>query len=373
MKKKFSLYIHWPFCKAKCSYCDFNSHVSSKPVDETNWQNALISEMKYFARETMDGRTLKSIFFGGGTPSIMSPEITSALINAARSIWPSSEDMEISLEANPTSIDKKKFKGFSSAGINRLSLGIQSLSDDTLKFLGREHSAREAMQVLELAREIFEKISFDIIYSLPQQTTKNWTLELKQAIELAGGHLSLYQLSIEKGTDLYKKEVTKLDQETSAHLYETTCELTSLAGYDHYEISNFAQTGNECIHNLSIWRGGDYVGIGPGAHGRITNDKGTHAIYQIYKPDRWLEQVKNTGHATAKRVILSKNERAEEMIMTGLRLNEGIKEQKFINFLNVPALTRLKKHEYLKTKKGFIKTTKKGQLCLNSVLYELLG
>ena len=377
MSSALSLYIHWPFCLSKCPYCDFNSHVAEGEVDDARWRRALLAEMDHFAGDSMAGRQLESIFFGGGTPSTMAPETTAALIEAATSHWPAASEPEISLEANPTSVEAGKLKDFAAAGVNRLSLGVQSFDDKSLKFLGREHSATEAIAAIDLARANFDRFSFDLIYGLPDQSVEIWKDELNQALGLAVGHLSLYQLSIETGTPFYRDKVSEADPETGADLYETTHELTALAGLNHYEISNYAQPGEECRHNVAIWRGGDYVGIGPGAHGRISkaNNKAnnTDALYQIHDPARWLEKVENEGHATAKRTSLTTNERAQEAIMTGLRLSEGIDARRFENFLNNEALLRLKEGGFLVMEEGIIRTTDTGQLCLNSVLGELLS
>jgi oxygen-independent coproporphyrinogen-3 oxidase len=373
MSNELSLYIHWPFCQSNCPYCDFDSHVPKEPVDETRWRRALLAELNHFAKKSGKGRLLTSIFFGGGTPSIMAPETTAALIKAARNYWPNSKNIEISLEANPTSVEINKLKDFASAGVNRLSLGVQSFSDKSLKFLGREHSAKEAIEAIELARANFERCSFDLIYGLPGQSTKMWQNELNNALEIATGHLSLYQLSIESGTQFFTDRIEEADPETGANLYNLTSELTTQAGFGHYEISNYAHSGEECRHNISIWRGNDYIGVGPGAHGRMTEGECTDALYQIYNPARWLKKVEEEGHATAKHTRLTSNKRAEEIIMTGLRLSEGIEAHRFESFLNNEALFRMEKGGFLIVKDGILRTTNTGQLCLNSVLKELLS
>ena len=373
MSNSISLYIHWPFCVSKCPYCDFNSHVSKKPILEARWRRALLDELHYFASKSGRNKSLKSIFFGGGTPSTMDPETTAALIEAAKISWPNTDSLEISLEANPTSVDAFKLKDFAAAGVNRLSLGVQSLSDKSLKFLGREHSVKDAVKAIDLASTYFKRYSFDLIYGLPKQSKKMWEHELARAICLAKDHLSLYQLSIEPGTQFFADGVHEASSETGAILYELTDDLTSQAGLNRYEISNYASPGEECQHNVSIWRGSDYLGLGPGAHGRISTNKDTDAIYQIYNPERWLKKVESKGHATAKQTRLTEIERAEEMIMTGLRLSEGIELQKFKKFLNNKALTQLEKDGFLIRRGGTLTTTDRGQLCLNSVIYGLLG
>jgi len=372
MSTAISLYIHWPFCVSKCPYCDFNSHVSEKPIEEARWRRALLTELDHFANKSVNGQ-LVSIFFGGGTPSTMAPKTAAALIEAARRYWPNPKYLEISLEANPTSVDASKLEDFAAAGVNRLSLGVQSFSNKTLKFLGREHSAKQATVAIELANTYFERYSFDLIYGLPEQSTKMWENELNLALSIACGHLSLYQLSIEAGTQFFADKVSEADSETGANLYTLTHNLTAQAGLNHYEISNYARPGEECQHNVSIWRGSDYIGVGPGAHGRMSEGLDTDALYQIYNPDRWLEKVENEGHATAKRTRLTSNERAEEIIMTGLRLSEGIEVRPFESFLNNDALFRLKEGGFLVMEKGVLRTTDTGQLCLNSVISELLS
>jgi len=380
MIESLSLYIHWPFCLSKCPYCDFNSHVADGAVDEDRWRRALLAEMGHFAAETQ-GKRLDTVFFGGGTPSTMAPQTTAALIAAAKDFWPHAEDLEITLEANPTSVEADKLRDFAHAGVNRLSLGIQSFNDKSLKFLGREHSAAEALRAISLARETFGRFSFDLIYGLPGQTALGWKSELNQALELAGGHLSLYQLSVEAGTAFFRDGVSEADAETGADLYELTHEQMLASGFSSYEISNYAKPSHECRHNVAIWRGGDYIGVGPGAHGRLSDETATDALYQIHDPARWLEKVENDGHATAKRTRLSATERAEELLLTGLRLSQGIEAARFQalsglaleSVLNADALARLIDGDFLISDKTGLRATNQGRLCLNAVLAELLG
>ncbi len=375
MKLGLSLYIHWPFCLSKCPYCDFNSHVSDGVIDEQRWKEALLAEMAYFAAETL-GRRLKTIFFGGGTPSTMSPATAAALIATAKGFWPCVDGLEVTLEANPTSVEAGKLADFATAGVNRLSLGVQSFSDKSLKFLGRGHSANDAMKAVSLAAETFERFSFDLIYGLPGQQTTDWKSDLNQALELAEGHLSLYQLSIEKGTPFFRDGVVEADAESGADFYQMTNEKMALRGYNAYEISNYARTGQECRHNVAIWQGGDYAGIGPGAHGRLSNDATTDALYQIHDPARWLERVEKEGHATAKRNTLSPTSRAEELLLTGLRLSQGLDAACLSHvrkIINATALTRLKKGKFLISDQQGLRATTQGRLCLNAVLAELLG
>lgn len=379
MNNGLSLYIHWPFCLSKCPYCDFNSHVSDGPVDDARWADALLAEMGYFAAESSHNR-LQTIFFGGGTPSTMNPQSAAKLIDGARSFWTPAENLEISLEANPTSVEAGKLKDFAGAGVNRLSLGVQGFNDKALKFLGREHSASEALLAITLAHDIFQRFSFDLIYGLPDQTLQTWKNELNQAIEVASGHLSLYQLSIEKGTPFFRDRVPEIDPDRGADLFNLTHEITALAGLDCYEISNHAKPDHECRHNVEIWRGGDYVGIGPGAHGRLTGDRGTDALYQIHDPARWLEKVEKNAHGTARRTRLSPVERTEEIIITGLRLTEGLSSERFKllsgqsieNAINQENIVRLTDGGFLIFDEKGLRTTDEGRLCLNAVLAELM-
>lgn len=292
-----SLYIHWPFCKSKCPYCDFNSHVRER-IDEAAWQRALLAELGYWGERTQ-GRKLASLFFGGGTPSLMPPALTAALIETAQKYW-TCDNPEITLEANPTSVEAQKLKDFHAAGVTRLSLGIQALNDADLKALGRQHSATEALAALDLAASIFPRFSFDLIYARPEQTVKAWEAELRRALGFGATHMSLYQLTIEPGTQFatlhQRGDLVTPDEETGAALYELTQSLMGKAGLPAYEISNHAKPGHECRHNLTYWRYCDYVGIGPGAHGRVTLDGVKQATRTHRAPEEWLERVTKHGH-----------------------------------------------------------------------------
>lgn len=327
MDPEITLYVHWPFCLKKCPYCDFNTHVGDA-VDHRRWRAALLAELAYFASETK-GRRLTGIFFGGGTPSLMEAETVAQVIAMTRRHWPAADDVEITLEANPTTVEAALFEDFRRAGVNRLSLGIQSFDDRALKFLGRTHGGAEAARAFALAVEIFPRSSFDLIYARPGQTAASWRDELERAATMAVGHLSLYQLTVERGTKFAKQGVLEAAEPTAAALYEITQERLASANLNAYEISNHAKPGEECRHNLAIWRGGDYVGVGPGAHGRLRNHGRTDACRQIPRPDRWLDAVERTGHGTANRTTLGDEERAEEILMTGLRLTTGIEHQTF--------------------------------------------
>ncbi len=377
-----SLYIHWPFCASKCPYCDFNSHVT-EAINHDRWRWALLSELDYFAKETKN-RRLSSIFFGGGTPSLMEPQTVAALIHAAKTHWHPEESLEVTLEANPSTVEAGRFRAFRDAGVNRLSLGVQSFRDQNLKFLGRGHSAAEAKDAIRLAAETFPRFSFDLIYGLPGQRLDDFTQDLDQALELAGDHLSIYQLSIEPGTAFHRDAVAAADEETGAAMFEICQDRLSCAGLPAYEVSNHAAPGNECRHNLEIWRGGDYAGVGPGAHGRLTGDAGTETLYQIHGPDRWLAAVEADidagGHGTAKRQTLTPEERAEEIIMTGLRLTGGIERghfhavtgQDLNNRFEAGGLERMVAGGLIVSDGAGIRATPAGRLCLNEVLRQLL-
>ncbi len=378
MTQDLALYIHWPFCESKCPYCDFNSHVA-EAVDQDRWRAALLSEMAHYAQET-SGRKLTSIFFGGGTPSLMVPDTVTALIFAAAGHWQAAEDIEITLEANPSSAERGRFAAYRAAGVNRLSLGVQSLDNEALTFLGRRHDAAQARDAMAAAREIFSRVSFDFIYARPGQTADAWRRELTDALSMAGDHLSVYQLTIEPGTPFFRDDVPATDEDTGTALFEATQEILASAGLPAYEISNHARPGFESRHNLTYWRGGDYVGIGPGAHGRLAGDDGFNATHQIHDPARWLDQVEATGHGTGKRRRLSGRERAEEMVMTGLRLGEGLDVARLeaTTGVTLPALVdphmfgQVCDGGFLVDAAGRLTATAAGRLRLNAILAALL-
>jgi len=326
MKKSFGLYIHWPFCLSKCPYCDFNSHVREN-VDQGRWQKALLCELEN-AAQTYESGVLGSIFFGGGTPSLMEPETVGVLIEKAKALFPSSETLEVTLEANPSTVEASRFKAFSEAGVGRLSLGIQSLEDKVLSFLGRRHSAKEALQALEISATYFPRFSFDLIYARPEQTPEGWKNELREALSYAKGHLSLYQLTIEPqtafATRLARGEVMTLEEGPSAHLYELTEEIMEAAGLPPYEVSNYAAPSQECFHNLLYWRFEDYIGIGPGAHGRVTQEGHKHATSRYKAPETWLREVEKNGHGLEVFQKLSPHEKLQEFTLMNLRLTQGL-------------------------------------------------
>ena len=337
----FAVYVHWPFCLAKCPYCDFNSHVREQ-IDESGWCDALLTELAYFASQT-PGRVVDSIFFGGGTPSLMAPATVGRLIDAIANHWALSPDVEITLEANPTSVEAGKFAGFAKAGVNRLSMGVQALNDTDLAFLGREHSAVEALAAFEVARQHFGRISFDLIYGRPGQSVADWSAELSQAMDLAAGHLSLYQLTIEEGTAFHTAwrhgTLTMPSDDLGADLFNATRALTSAAGLPAYEISNHARPGEESRHNMVYWRYGDYVGVGPGAHGRITRDGVRVATAQRHKPESWIAAVQEKGHGSVEDTPLDACTSAEEMLMMGLRLAEGVDVPRLERVAGAPLAT----------------------------------
>ena len=322
----FALYVHWPFCRAKCPYCDFNSHVRGS-VDHARWARALVAELDHFADLTQ-GRTLSSIFFGGGTPSLMEPATVANVIDRAAERWAFAPDIEITLEANPTSVEAERFRGFRAAGVNRVSLGIQALNDRDLAFLGREHDTAEALAAVALAAKVFPRHSFDLIYARPGQTASDWRSELGRALDRTNGHLSLYQLTIEPGTRFHAMVehglLQPLDPDLQASLYELTQEVLERAGLPAYEISNHARPGQESRHNLVYWRYGDYVGIGPGAHGRLTLGGNKLATRTVRVPERWLAAVEANGSGEEPRETVPADAQLLELLMMGLRLSEGV-------------------------------------------------
>ena len=317
-----ALYIHWPFCLAKCPYCDFNSHVRAS-VDHAQWQNALIADMAHEAA-LLPGSRLTSIFFGGGTPSLMPPALVERLLDAAARFWTIDPDIEITLEANPSSVEADRFAALALAGINRVSLGIQAMDDATLRFLGRLHDAEEGLAALDIAQRHFARVSFDLIYARPGQTPDAWATELARALAFGTGHLSLYQLTIEPGTRfatlVREGKLTPLDDDAAADLFTQTRAMTEAAGLPAYEISNHARAGQESRHNLTYWRYGDYAGIGPGAHGRRLGQ----ATTRHRKPENWLNAVATTGNGLTEERALPAVEQAGEALLMGLRLNEGV-------------------------------------------------
>ena len=429
MTKNLSLYIHYPFCKSKCPYCDFNSHVRDG-VNHEIFLRAYEMELDFFA-EKLRGRKIVTIFFGGGTPSLMPIFLVEGILKKISEIWEVAEDCEISLEANPTSFEAAKFKDLRAVGVNRLSLGIQALNDADLKFLGREHSAEEAMQTIETAAKIFENFSFDLIYARPKQTLGDWSDELQRAINFGTKHLSLYQLTIEKGTKFFsefqKKKFAMPDENLSAEFYEMTEEVTAGAGFEGYEISNYAfcklssspfsssssltrrvedlrslnsenellrssalcakddekksRAGYQCRHNLTYWQGSDYLGIGAGAHSRLYLDgeKNRSAISMLCEPNAWLKKVSESGAGIQKSEKISPDELLEELILTGLRLADGITSEIFQTHFgkNLEEIFDFKKLEKLAVQglidfsKNYLKIPKRSRLLTNSIIEKI--
>ena len=328
----FGVYVHWPFCLSKCPYCDFNSHVRHAPVDEQRFVAAFAREIETTASRAPD-RTVTSIFLGGGTPSLMQPQTVEAILDSIGRHWGVSADVEVTLEANPTSVEATRFRGYRTAGVNRVSLGVQALDDDSLQALGRLHSAREALDAIAIARNTFDRYSFDLIYARPDQTPQMWEDELRRAISEAAEHLSLYQLTIEEGTPFFGLHAAgKLqtpDEAMARALYDVTQEICTHHGLPAYEISNHARSGAECRHNLVYWRGDEYAGIGPGAHGRLDIDGVRHATATEKRPEAWLMRVEANGHGVVSDETLNSEERADEFLLMGLRLAEGIDPERY--------------------------------------------
>ena len=376
----FAVYVHWPFCLSKCPYCDFNSHVRESR-DEAGWRAALLAELDHYAALTPD-RTVTSIFFGGGTPSLMAPATTQAVIERIAARWSLAEGAEITIEANPNSVEAARLAGFRAAGINRVSIGVQALDDDALRFLGRGHNAGEARAAIAAAGKSFERYSFDLIYARPGQTVAGWTAELGEALSLAGDHLSLYQLTIEPGTAFHaaqaRGDFVLPDDELGAALYQATQDRLEGAGMPAYEISNHARPGAESRHNLVYWRYEDYVGVGPGAHGRLTFDGEKRATRQERAPETWLTRIAERGHATAETRLVPAHDAADEALLMGLRLSEGIDPARFQRQTGVALdqaidavrLERLTRAGYV-VRDTRLRATAAGRRVLNSVIAEL--
>ncbi len=328
----FGVYIHWPFCLSKCPYCDFNSHVRRTPIDEPRFARAFAAEIAATAARVPD-RTVSSIFFGGGTPSLMQPATIASVLDAIAQHWSVASDAEVTLEANPTSVEAARFRGYRAAGVNRVSLGVQALDDRVLTELGRFHTAREALDAVAIARSVFGRYSFDLIYARPQQTPHDWADELTRALAEAGEHLSLYQLTVEANTPfaaLHAAGKLKIpDEDTARALYDTTQEICAAHGLPAYEISNHARPGGESRHNLIYWRAHEYAGIGPGAHGRIDIEGDRYATATEKRPEAWLARVERAGHGLVTDDTLTREEMADEFLLMGLRLAEGIDPDRY--------------------------------------------
>ncbi len=384
------IYVHWPFCAAKCPYCDFNSHVREE-VDQARWARALLAELDAVAAET-PGRTVTSVFFGGGTPSLMPGATVATVIDAIAGHWTVADDIEITAEANPGSTDTDKLADFRAAGINRISLGVQSFDDGSLRFLGRQHNADEARIALQAAVKHFDRYSLDLIYGLPEQTRAGWEAQLAEALRHAGDHISVYQLTIERGTsfyDLHKSgELVPPEGDTLADLYEATQTVLDAAGLPAYEISNHAAPGGPCRHNMTCWQGGDYAGIGPGAHGRLTKMAGGQgpkrnrrfATLRIRSPERWIDMVERQGSGAHEPRELGPSERLAEMLLTGLRTTSGIARSRFVEECGMPikaaldadALQRFSEAGWIARDAEFFRLTPQGRLRLDGIAAQLL-
>jgi oxygen-independent coproporphyrinogen-3 oxidase len=370
-----ALYVHWPFCVSKCPYCDFNSHVRAS-VDQLEWREALLADLAHEAALLPDHH-LASIFFGGGTPSLMDPSTVEALIAAARDYWPAADDLEVTLEANPNSAEAARFADLARAGVNRISLGLQSFDDKALAFLGRAHSASEGLRALEAAQSAVDRVSFDLIYALPGDDEAGWATSLDRALSLGTEHLSLYQLTIEPGTRfatmVARHDFEPLGPDASATLFEMTQERTAQAGMPAYEISNHAQPGAESRHNLAYWRYQDYAGVGPGAHGR----RGGMRTVRHRKPENFLSAVGRNGHGLSEEERLAPAEAGHEALVMGLRLAEGIAPAELAERLGIErlvderAVDRLAAHGLLEWQGNRVRTTAGGRLLLDSILAEI--
>jgi len=377
----FAIYVHWPYCTRKCPYCDFNSHVRAQ-IDEDAWLGAILKELDWTADFQGSTRPLVStVFFGGGTPSLMSGDAAGQILDRVATLWSMANDVEITLEANPASAEAQRFRDYGQAGINRLSLGIQALNDDDLRFLGRLHTVDEARTALRTAQNTFDRVSLDLIYARPGQTIAAWRRELCEAISFGTGHLSLYQLTIEPATPfaaLHRAGTLKTpDDDTAAALYETTQELTDSAGIPAYEISNHARAGEEARHNLLYWRYGSYAGVGPGAHGRLHANGSIIATSNEKLPERWRERVHEKGVGFAERAVLERNETAHENLLMSLRLREGLSldtfETRWSMTLDRVRLAALAEEGLVINSNGVLAATPRGRLVLNAVIAALAG
>ncbi len=374
----FDIYVHWPFCKAKCPYCDFNSHVRHQPVDALSFARALATELAWFAART-PGRTVTSIFFGGGTPSLMPPQAVGHVLDTIAELWPVSPEAEITLEANPTSIEAGNFRGYRAAGVNRVSVGVQALNDTDLKALGRQHSATEALAAFRLAASVFQRVSFDLIYARPNQSVAQWRDELTIALGEQQGHMSLYQLTIEPGTayfDLHARGslVTPTD-DRAADLYDVTQELTERAGLPAYEISNHAAAGHESRHNLLYWRYGEYAGIGPGAHSRLADGENRRAMIAEKHPETWRELVTRDGNGIVADSAVMPADQASEYLLMGLRISEGIDLERYAALagrdIDSSKIAGMKSMGLIKRQGSRLMATADGRKLLNAVIAEL--
>ena len=375
----FAVYVHWPFCAQKCPYCDFNSHVRHQGWDEARFLAAYLRELRHFA-QLAPGRPVHSVFFGGGTPSLMQPATVAAILDEIARLWPMEGNPEITLEANPSSVEAERFRGYRAAGVNRVSLGVQSLNDADLKALGRLHNAAEALAAIDIARKTFDRFSFDLIYARPRQTAAAWEAELTRALSLAGHHLSLYQLTIEDGTPfaaLHRAgKLVVPEPELADELYAITQGLTEASGLPAYEISNHARPGEESRHNLVYWRYGEYAGVGPGAHGRLIVDGQRRALSTERNPEAWAALVETHGHGLVEDDVLTATDAADELLLMGLRLCEGIDLERLARVGGVrPSAVAVARLEALgmieRVGNARIRATRQGRFVLNEIVRQI--
>ena len=375
----FGIYLHWPYCESKCPYCDFNSYVE-KNVNWYEWELSFLTQLGFYYQETGD-RRVNSIFFGGGTPSLMNPKLVSNIINHISSLWGFEDTVEITLEANPSSVESRRFAEFKAAGVNRVSIGVQALNNIDLKKLGRLHSVQDALNAIEIGKDTFDRVSFDLIYARQDQKLQDWELELKKALTLEPDHLSLYQLTIEPNTTFGNlKEKGKLsglpDENLGGDLYHLTNNLCYKFGLNPYEVSNYSRKNHESIHNKIYWNYGDYLGVGPGAHGRITTQKGRFATQNYYSPIKWQKNALNNAGESIRTLINGKDQ-ADEMAMMGLRLNSGFSKERYFRLsgkkLNEKTLTFLISDNLITVENNFIKATAQGRVVLNSLILNILS
>ena len=375
----FGIYLHWPYCESKCPYCDFNSYVE-KNVNWYEWELSFLSQLGFYYQETGD-RKVNSIFFGGGTPSLMNPKLVSNIINHISNLWGFEDTVEITLEANPSSVESRRFAEFKAAGVNRVSIGVQALNNIDLKKLGRLHSVQDALNAIEIGKDTFDRVSFDLIYARQDQKLQDWELELKKALTLEPDHLSLYQLTIEPNTTFGNlKEKGKLsglpDENLGGDLYHLTNNLCYKFGLNPYEVSNYSRKNHESIHNKIYWNYGDYLGVGPGAHGRITTQKGRFATQNYYSPIKWQKNALNNAGESIRTLINGKDQ-ADEMAMMGLRLNSGFSKERYFRLsgkkLNEKTLTFLISDNLITVENNFIKATTQGRVVLNSLILNILS
>jgi putative oxygen-independent coproporphyrinogen III oxidase len=376
----FGVYVHWPFCLSKCPYCDFNSHVRKASPNQARYVAAFRNEIAHMAA-LAPGRVVTSIFFGGGTPSLMAAQTVGAILDAISGHWPVDSRAEVTLEANPTSVEAARFRGYRAAGVNRVSLGVQALNDADLRLLGRMHTADEALAAVALAASVFERFSFDVIYGRPGQSPSDWRAELARVFDAAGEHLSLYQLTIEPGTvfdTLHQAgKLRPPDSDLARELYDLTQEIASSRGFPAYEVSNHARPGAECRHNLVYWRYGEYAGVGPGAHGRLVTPLGRLALANEARPEAWLGRALARGHGVAERERLTPEQEGDEFLLMGLRLAEGIDPARYAALsgktLAKERVANLRDLRLIETHRGRLRATAQGVLVLNAVVADLAG